>query len=95
MDVSGQFHAPGALPPRKEPLVPIRYIGIWLGTRAGLDPVVKREFPSPYRNWNPPPPDHPVRSPALYHSAIPAPSTKYSKFPLVPGQPVSQYIALP
>jgi hypothetical protein len=43
MEVSGQLHAPAALPPGKEPMVPI---GGWVGTRAGLDAVVKRKSPS-------------------------------------------------
>jgi hypothetical protein len=41
MEVSGQLHAPAALPPRKEPLVPIdRRL---VGPRAVLDAVVKRK----------------------------------------------------
>jgi hypothetical protein len=34
MDVSGQLHAPAALPPGKEPLVTY-WIGGWVGPRAG------------------------------------------------------------
>jgi hypothetical protein len=41
MEVSGQLHAPAALPPGKEPLVPV------------LDTVVKRKIPSPRRESNP------------------------------------------
>jgi len=29
MEVSGQLHAPAALPPRKEPHVPIGYEAVW------------------------------------------------------------------
>jgi hypothetical protein len=42
MEVSGQLHASAALPPRKEPLIPI-WIGGWVGPRAVLDAVVKTE----------------------------------------------------
>jgi hypothetical protein len=42
MELSGQLHDPAALLPGKEPPVPI-----------GLDAVVKRETPSPYRDSNP------------------------------------------
>jgi hypothetical protein len=41
MEVSGQLHAPAALPPGKEPLVP-HWIGGWVGPRAVLDAVVKK-----------------------------------------------------
>jgi hypothetical protein len=49
--VSGQLHAPAALPPGKEPLVPI-WVGGWVGPRAVLDAVVKRKIPSPRRESN-------------------------------------------
>jgi hypothetical protein len=52
MEVSGQLHAPAALPLGKEPLVPI-WIGGWTGTRAALDSVVKRKIPSPRRESKP------------------------------------------
>jgi hypothetical protein len=39
MEVSGQLHAPAALPPGKEPLVSIGYEAGWT-PRAGLDMVV-------------------------------------------------------
>jgi hypothetical protein len=42
MEVSGQLHAPAALPPGKEPLVPIG----WVGPIAILEVVVKRIIPS-------------------------------------------------
>jgi len=35
-----------------------------VGPRAGLDAIVKKKIPSPYRDSNP----HPNRSPALYHN---------------------------
>jgi hypothetical protein len=44
MEVSGQLHAPAALPPGKEPLV---------DSRAVPDAVVKRKIPSPRRESNP------------------------------------------
>jgi hypothetical protein len=40
LEVSGQFHGPTALPPEKEPPVPIG----WMGPRAGLEQVEKRKF---------------------------------------------------
>jgi len=40
MEVSGQLHAPAALPPGKEPVT--HWIGGWVGPRAVLDAVVKR-----------------------------------------------------
>jgi hypothetical protein len=45
------------------------WIGSWMSPRAGLDAVVKRKIPSPYRDSNP---RSPVCSPVLYHWAIPA-----------------------
>jgi len=42
-----------------------RCIGGWVGPRAGLDAGMNRKIPSP---------DHPARSPALYHWTIPAPT---------------------
>jgi hypothetical protein len=52
MEVSGQIHAPAALPPGKEPLVPIG-IGGWVGLRTVLGTVVKRKIPSPRQESNP------------------------------------------
>jgi hypothetical protein len=46
MEVSGQLHAPAALPTGKEPPVPI-------GEGAVLDAVVKRKIPSFHRETNP------------------------------------------
>jgi hypothetical protein len=43
MEVTGQLHAQATLPPRNEPLVPIG-LGGWVGPRAGLNTVVKRNF---------------------------------------------------
>jgi hypothetical protein len=48
MEVSGQIHAPAALPPGKEP-----WIGGWVSPRAVMDAVVKRKIPSPRRESNP------------------------------------------
>jgi hypothetical protein len=60
MEMSGQFQAPAALAPGRDPRT--HWIGDWVGPRAGLDAVVKRKIPSSCRT-----PDHPARSPALYH----------------------------
>jgi hypothetical protein len=49
MEVSGQFHAPAALLPGKEP----HWIGDGVGPRAVLYAVVKRKIPSPRRESNP------------------------------------------
>jgi hypothetical protein len=43
MEVSGQLHAPAALPARERGLG-IRWIGGWVGPRAVLDAVVKRKI---------------------------------------------------
>jgi hypothetical protein len=50
MEVSGQLHAPAALPPGEEGT---HWIGGWVGPRAVLDAVVKRKNPSPPRESNP------------------------------------------
>jgi hypothetical protein len=42
MEVSGQLHAPGALPPG-ERAPGSHWIGGWIGPRAGLDAVEKRK----------------------------------------------------
>jgi hypothetical protein len=52
MEVSGQFHVPAALLPRKEPPDTHR-IGGWVGLRASLEAVVKRKIPSLCQNSNP------------------------------------------
>jgi hypothetical protein len=52
MEVSGQLHAPAALPPGKEPLVPIWWEAGW-APRAVLDAVVKRKIPNPRRESKP------------------------------------------
>jgi hypothetical protein len=46
MDVSGQLHAPAALPPG-ERAPGTHWIGGWVGPRAVLDAVVKRKFHIP------------------------------------------------
>jgi hypothetical protein len=52
MEVSGQLHAPTALPTGKEPLI-THWIGSWVGSRVVLDSVMKRKIPSPRRESNP------------------------------------------
>jgi hypothetical protein len=52
MEVSGQLHAPTALP-LKERAPATHWIGGWVGPRAVLDAVVKRKIPSPHRDSNP------------------------------------------
>jgi hypothetical protein len=52
MEVSGQLHAPAALPPR-ERAPGTHWIGGWVGPRAVPDVVVKRKIPSPRRESNP------------------------------------------
>jgi hypothetical protein len=42
MGVSGEIHAPAALPPGKEP-TGNHWIGSWVGHRTGLDAVAKRK----------------------------------------------------
>jgi hypothetical protein len=69
MEASGQLHAPAALPPGKEPSVPIRYEAGW-----APEPVLmqwwRQKFPAPAGTRTP---DHPVRNPAPYRWAIPVP----------------------
>jgi hypothetical protein len=52
MEVSGQLHAPAALPPGKELLVPIGKEAGW-APRAVLDAVVRRKILSFCRESNP------------------------------------------
>jgi hypothetical protein len=69
MDVSGQFLVPAALPPWKEPLVPIWYRR--LGgprSRSGRGGEEKDSKPLPGLE----PSDLPSRNLAPYHWAIPA-----------------------
>jgi hypothetical protein len=51
MEVSGQLHAPAALPPRKA--TGTHWIRGWVCPRAVLDAGVKRKIPSPLRESNP------------------------------------------
>jgi hypothetical protein len=51
MDVSGQPHAPAALPPEKTP--DAHWIEGWVDPRAGLDTAVKRKIPSRCQDSNP------------------------------------------
>jgi hypothetical protein len=55
MEVSGQTHAPAALPPEKNPLPRTHFIGVWVDPRAGLDAVAKNKYPitAPAENWIP------------------------------------------
>jgi len=48
VEVSGQHHAPAALP-RRERAPGTHYKGGWMGQRAVLDAVVRRKIPSPCR----------------------------------------------
>jgi hypothetical protein len=57
MDVSGQVHAPAAIPRWRDP-PRTHWIGGWMGPRAGLDTVAKRKIPSPCRESNPDRPAH-------------------------------------
>jgi hypothetical protein len=52
LEVSGQRHAPAALPPGKE-TPGTHWIGGWVGHRAVLDAMVKRKIPSSRRESNP------------------------------------------
>jgi hypothetical protein len=52
MEVSGQLHAPAALPSEKEPLG-THCIGGRVGPRAVLEAVAKRKIPSPHQESNP------------------------------------------
>jgi hypothetical protein len=52
MEVSGQLHAPAALPPGGGS-PGTHWIGGWVSPRAVLDAVVKRKIPSPRRESNP------------------------------------------
>jgi hypothetical protein len=64
---------PGRFTP-KERAPGTHWIGGWVGLRAGLDAVVRREIPSPYQESNP---HHPARSPVVYHWAFPPAVTVY------------------
>jgi hypothetical protein len=63
-------------PQGKTPLV-THWLGGWMGLRADLDAVVKRKIPSPFQDSNS---HYPVRSPTLYHWAIPVPVYRYFIF---------------
>jgi hypothetical protein len=99
MEVSDKFHAPAALSPAKEPLVPIRG---WVGLRAGLDAVVKGNLPAPAGTRTS---DHPSRSPALslsypgssttsleHYSCCPYTSSCHCNYRGTSETPVCQYI---
>jgi hypothetical protein len=61
---------PGRFAPRKR-TSGIRWIGGWVGLRAGLDTVVKRKFPRLLRESNPDLSDHPAHSQFLYRLSSP------------------------
>jgi hypothetical protein len=64
MEVSGQLHAPAALPPGKEPQFPLdRRLG-GPKSRSGRGGEEKNSQPQP--GIEPKNPDRPARSPALY-----------------------------
>jgi hypothetical protein len=74
IEASGQLHTSAALPPGKEPPVPIGYGG------GVPEPVWTRwsgeKFPAPTGTRTP---EHPARSPALYYWAIPTPAIIQNK----------------
>jgi hypothetical protein len=76
MEVSGQLHALATLPPRKR-APGTHCIGGHVVTGACLDAVVKEKKFSALAGSRTP--DHPARSPALYHWAIrlPGPSLSF------------------
>jgi hypothetical protein len=80
---------PGRFTPRKRAPV-TRWIGGWVSPRANLDAVVKRKIPAPAGTRTP---DHPARSPALYHWAIPAPRLKQYQLNILYRSILSLYIA--
>jgi hypothetical protein len=51
MEMSGQLHAPTALPPGKAPGT--HWIGGWVGSRADLDAMQKRKNLAPGGNGTP------------------------------------------
>jgi hypothetical protein len=51
MEVNGRLHAPAALPPGKEPLVPIR-LGVG-GPQSRSGRGGEEKIPSPHRESNP------------------------------------------
>jgi hypothetical protein len=51
MEVSGQLHAPAALPKERAPFA--HCIGGWVGPRAGLDAVEKKKYLAPAENQTP------------------------------------------
>ena len=65
MGVSGQRHAPAALPPGKRPGT--HCVGGWVGPQAGLDRCGKSR-PTGIRS-----PDRPVRSESIYRLRYPGP----------------------
>jgi hypothetical protein len=70
MEVSGQLYASADLSPGEELLVPIGQEAGW-APETVWTPGREEKFQAP--TWTP---DHPARSPALYHWAIPAPNSE-------------------
>jgi hypothetical protein len=73
MEVSGQLHAPAALPRGKESLEPFGYEAGWASEPIWMQ-LCREKFPAPSGTRTP---DHPARSPELYRWAIPAPEWSY------------------
>jgi hypothetical protein len=69
MEVTGQLHGPAALPPGKEPLLHIGQEAGW-APQPVWTPWWGEKLLAPTETRIP---DHPARSPALYHRAITAP----------------------
>jgi hypothetical protein len=65
MEVNGQLHAPAALSRIK--ITGVHWIGGWVGPRAGLDALEKKEI-CPFRESNP---GCPACSPPLYKPSYP------------------------
>jgi len=68
MEVRGQLYAPAALPPRKKSGANL--IGGWVGRKAGLEDLEKRNISCPSRDSNPGP-SQPV-VPADLHTTVAA-----------------------
>jgi hypothetical protein len=67
---------PGRFIPREGKLR-THWIGNWVASRAGLDAVVKRKFPTHAGTRTP---DHPARSPALCHWVLWASRSAHKMF---------------
>jgi hypothetical protein len=69
MEVNGQLHAPAALHPGKQPLVTTELEAGWAPEQVWTR-WWREKFPAAAETRTS---DHPARSQALYHWAIPAP----------------------